>query len=178
VASQGPLIVTAGADDATVGTVAWVTPGNITADDAAYATATLTSGTSHYLKGTNPAFTIPAGATIDGIVVEWKRKIVTGDTGAVNDSSVKLVLGGTIQGTDKSAGAAWSATEGWVSFGSSSDKWGLTPTVAQVNASDFGAVLSCVGNASNNWKPNVNACRITVYYTAAAADVLMAQICL
>jgi hypothetical protein len=59
------------------------------------------------------------------------------------DNSIKLIKGGTISGTDKSAGATWSVdVEETVSFGSTSDLWGITLTPTDVNASNFGVGIS------------------------------------
>ena len=60
-----------GADDAGVGTITWSDPGNITADDGAYATAL--AGTSHYLVASNFGFTVPDNAVIDGVEVDIGR---------------------------------------------------------------------------------------------------------
>lgn len=72
----GPNGTGTGADDASVGTITWSNPGNITASDNTYATnltGCITS-VSHYLKATNFGFSVPAGATITGITVEIERK--------------------------------------------------------------------------------------------------------
>lgn len=140
-ATVGPTGTGTGADDATVGTVAWTNPGNVTTDDGNYATANLTgagekessiklvkggvisgpdkttdatigtieayysynwsipadlalsdtdvaaanfgfvvsykessfgSPVSHYLKGTNFGFSLPAGATVTNVLLEVK----------------------------------------------------------------------------------------------------------
>jgi hypothetical protein len=162
VSTAGPNTCGTGADDSSVGSLAWTNPGNITASDNTYATGA-GPGTSHYLKATNFGFSIPSGATINGIQVEWERKS-TG--GGCTDSSVKIVKGGTISGTDQSAGATWSTTESFVSFGGSSNLWGTTWTDTDINASTFGAVLSftTIGPTTQS----VDSCRITITYTAAA----------
>jgi len=67
-----PLYPTGGSDDSAAGTISWSNPGNITADDASYATAA--AGTSHYLKGAF-GFAIPSNATITGVMVEIKRSV-------------------------------------------------------------------------------------------------------
>lgn len=165
-ASQGPNTAGTGADDSAVGTVTWSNPGNVTASDNTYATAAVNSTTSHYLKATNFGFSIPAGSTIDGVVVEWERKANTG--GAV-DNSVKLVKAGSVTGSDKSTGAWWSTTESFVSFGASNDLWGATLSASDVNDSTFGAALS--GKSTfGSITLSVDSCRITVYYTAAASS--------
>ncbi len=65
-------------NDAAAGTIDWAGLANIAADDGNYATATGTGGDgvssqSKYLKGTNLARALPAGATINGILVRVKR---------------------------------------------------------------------------------------------------------
>lgn len=102
-----------GADDATVGTVAWVLPGNITADDANY--ASYTGGTS----------------------------------GAYSDNSIKLIIGGSITGNEKSTGTSHPTVDTMSSvYGGAADLWGTTPTAAQVKASNFGVGISAKRNTS------------------------------
>src|SRR5438105_4772491 len=98
-ASQGPSFPATAIDDASVGTVAWSNPTNITADDGAGAqgNAAIFGGLTHWLWGSNFGFTIPAGATIQGILVEWKKKATAG---TVVDNQVQIALGGTVQGSD------------------------------------------------------------------------------
>jgi len=158
------------ADDATVGTVAWSNPDNAKVSDNVYATATnIGPVTSHYLKATNFGFSIPVGATINGILAEFERK--TNSTPSV-DSAIKIVKSdGTIGTTNKSTGAGWSTTEAYVSFGGESDLWGETWTYTDINDTDFGVVLSLVIDSGGNGPPgyvsSVDHIRITVYYTSA-----------
>lgn len=167
-ASQGPNTTGTGADDSSIGTTAWTNPTNITASDDTYATGVVTFGVpTHYLKATNFGFSIPSGATIDGIVVEWERKATTNRGGGVLDNAVRIVKGGTIGSTDKSSAAAWSTGESFISYGSSSDLWGESWTDADINGSTFGAVISAKTNSAGG-TGFVDSCRITVYYTDAA----------
>ena len=65
---------------------------------------------------------------------------------SVTDSSVKLVVGGTTTGTNMAAASLWPAIAQESVYGSAYDKWGTTPTEAQVNAADFGfAIQATVG---------------------------------
>lgn len=64
-----------------------------------------------------------------------------------SQNSIKLVKGGTIQGTDKSTGAIYhGATLTNVSFGGATDLWGLTLAPSDINASDFGVAISAKGH--------------------------------
>lgn len=66
------------------------------------------------------------------------------------ESSVKIVKGGSISGTDKSTGAAIPVNDTYVSYGGSSDLWGLSWTPADINAIDFGAAFSVIDNTADD----------------------------
>jgi PKD repeat protein len=168
-------------NDSTVGTVDWQNPTNAQTQNNVYANATLWKDTptvntvSHYLKVTGFNFTIPGGATIQGIVVEVDRYGGSGTSGgrAITDNSIKLVKGGAISGDDKSTGLLWPASDPhtYVSYGNSTDLWGLSWTPADINASNFGVVVSAQkGNANKDTQTaHVDHIRITVYYESNQA---------
>ena len=151
--SQGPNSPGTAVEDASYGTLVWTNPSDVTSSNNTYATVSRTLGpvATRYIKTTAYGFAITAGATIDGIVVEYERSCSADvvDNYCI-DSVIKLVKGGTVQGDNKANLVTnWSTTEGYFSYGSSSDLWGLTFTAEEINASDFGTVLSCTvrGNA-------------------------------
>jgi hypothetical protein len=161
--SQGPTLPGTGADDSSIGATAWTNPGQITADDGSFAFCSIFGTTSHYLKGTNFGFTIPAGATINGIVVEWKRQesqVLT------TDNAVRVVKAGTIGSTDRSSGTNWPSTSAYNTYGSSSDLWGDTWGPSDINDTGFGSAISANSNG-NLVTAQSDAVRITVYYTPA-----------
>lgn len=170
-ATQGPSFPGTGADDAAVGTLTWTNPGNITNSDNVYATiSTTNTTTTHYLKGTNYGFSIPAGATINGITASLERKFAGGG-GAVNDSRISIVKSdGSVGATNKSSGGAWPTTEGSVNYGSSADLWGETWTPSDINNSNFGFVMSASTSPAVSVTLSVDAYQITVDYTPAATD--------
>jgi hypothetical protein len=160
-----------GADDNAVGTRTWSNPGRIVADDSSIAAAAFSGvgQTTHYLKGTNFGFAVPAGATINGVEFEFSRS--DGDeTDAVTDSTVKLVKGGVVSGNNKASATPWPA--GFVdvptTYGGAADLWGLTLTDSDVNASNFGVVVSARSGSAGG-APVVDYFKLTIYYTAAAA---------
>ena len=155
-------------DDATVGTVAWATPDNAKVSDNAYAVAlTIAQNvTTHYLKATNFGFSIPLGATINGILVEFERQSVYGSR--LKDNSVKIVMSGTISGDDKATATLWTGTDSYESHGGSSDLWGLTWTSTDINAADFGVAISAINTFAGDDNAYIDHIRITVYYTEAA----------
>lgn len=165
-ASQGPRFPGTGADDASVGTVSWNSATAVTAEDTVNAfRAHLNSQVTHYLKATNFGFSIPAGATIRGITVEIKR-MRTSAGGTNQDSAVRIVKGGSIGATNKASAAVWPLNVlTYASYGSASDLWGENWTAADINASNFGAVLSGINPSATNTNSSVDAIRITVTYS-------------
>ena len=161
-----------GADDATIGTIAWTNPGNGCADDSSLASAVLTaSAVSHYFTATDFGFSIPAGSTIEGIVMESEvSEFFISNAGTPVDNAVRIVKGGTIGSTDRSNGTAWTTTLAYLSHGGAADLWGESWTPDDINASDFGVAISAreSGGASPS-TAQINAVRITVYYTVDAS---------
>ncbi len=166
-ASQGPNSGGTFANDSSYGTTAWTSPSNAAASEDSYATCTLGSfNSSQYLKATNFGFSIPSGATIDGIVVEVELK--ASSSFLINDSSVKIVKGGTIGGTDKKRSPAvfWPAVDTYITYGGASDLWGLTWTDSDINGSTFGIVFSAhVDTGKASITASIDHIRITVHYT-------------
>lgn len=164
--TQGPLAAGTGADDSSVGTIAWSSPGNITSSNDTYASVTITaSAISHYLKATNFGFTIPAGSTINGISVSIERK--KSGTGTIKDSQLRIVKGGSIGATDRADTAtAWPTSDTVATYGSGSDLWGETWTSTDINASTFGVALSATEtDPTNPAAASVDFISITVTYT-------------
>lgn len=173
-ASSGPNSPGTLANDATVGTIAWTNPGNAAASDNVYATSSSSGAfTTNYLKATNFGFSIPVGATIDGILVEVEKS--GNGTTTKFDNSLKLVKGGVIGGTDKTTVDTWPLSDTYVSSGSSSDLWGETWTAADINASDFGFSISAKNTGSSAQTIYLDHIRITVYYTLTAGTMTNVQ---
>ncbi len=116
------------------------------------------AGPSNYLKSVGYAFAVPAGATVQGVVVEAEAKTDALTTPATLYG--KLVGGGAVQTTARSI--AVPTAEGYVALGSPTDLWGTTLTAAQLNAADFGVVLYVDGTEGQT--VSVDHIRITVYY--------------
>ena len=169
-----PVAANTVVDDAAVGTIAWQNPSNASGSEDAYATAAV--GTSHYLKATLAADTrVPTDATVTGVEVLIERSAINDfpytfpfDFGLnVTDNIVRLVRGGTVVGDDKASGDQWPGMDVVRSYGGSTDLWGTTLTPAQVNASDFGVVLSATVTVA---QARVDQIRITVHYTTSGAS--------
>ncbi len=175
-ATQGPNNGGTFADDSTVGTKAWSNPSNAQLSDNNYAIAgspnssgLKTTVLSHYLKVTNFGFSIPSGATINGITVSVERKAAGLAGGGAKDNAVRIVKAGNIKTTDKSSATAWPGGDAVATYGSSSDLWGESWTSTDINDSGFGFAISAKGiSPKSGGAADIDQITITVDYTAAS----------
>jgi len=156
------------------GSTNWTNPGNVTTSDDNHATfsATFDGDSSKDLDCTNFGFSIPAGATINGIEANIERNGFD-----IIDLSIKLLNGdgaGGESAQDKSTGASWSVSDTVDSFGDSTDTWGETWSVSDVNSSDFGVRIQCQDNTAGAPPTlgfaSIDHVEITVYYTASGPN--------
>ena len=175
--SLGPNFPTTCIDDASVGGNAWTSPGNEVSSNNSYATATAGSTSfsrTHFLNCQGFGFAIPSGATINGIVLEAEAS--TTISGKVYASTVKLIKGGTVSGNDLGATTpTLNNTDAFFTYGTATELWGLAWTDPDVNASNFGGVISYQYNATGSQTVLADSMRITVYYTAAAGGGTVSQ---
>lgn len=154
-------------NDNTAGVASWSNPSNATASDDQL-TIVNADNSSQYLKATNFGFTIPTGATINGIVVSYERFVPDGHS--AGEQVIRLVKQGNITGDNKSTGAQWSG-EGVYTYGGENDLWGTTWTTTEINATDFGVVLQ-LGNGCPGFcfsgTVGVDYISMTVFYTLPA----------
>ena len=158
-----------GADDATVGTVAWSSPNQISVPSQTVCSYTGAGVQSHYLKATTFGFSIPSGATIVGIQLAVSHTSVGGSSSSAQDASIRLVKAGTIQTTNRSAGLQWpfsSLVYTVDTYGGPTDLWGGTWTPSDINNSGFGAVISAI--SVHTGTAAVNGVNMTIYYTLAS----------
>lgn len=154
----------------------WTNPANAAIDDATEAqitAATYDNGDiSYLLLPFSFGFAIPAGATIDGIVVEIDRRCFAG---SAVDNRVQLAKGtafANLVGTNKASATAWPTTSTIATYGSPTDLWGATWTPAEVNDNAIStafAVFLSVKATANNTDVGVDFIRATVYYTEASS---------
>ena len=192
-ATAGPNLPGTGADDASVGTKTWSTPGAITANDNTVAICPGATGAapqtavSHYLKGTNFGFAIPAGSVINGIAFNLEKYLrsATGlASGNIVDAEVRVIKGGTVQTAVNRAdtttvyptGGPTSYPGAGVNYGSTSDLWGVSWAASDINASTFGVALSCTlnktgGKTAKTINCSVDSMTCTITYTPGAPSV-------
>jgi uncharacterized repeat protein (TIGR01451 family) len=170
-ATVGPNNGSSFANDSTIGTINWSNPSNAQTSNSSRAIASLDDNqVSRYLKATNFGFSVPGGATINGIKVDVQRQAE--NSNRIKDNSVKIVKGGNI-GTANKANSAdfWGTSDDYITYGSASDLWGETWTPADINATNFGFVFAAKKDTTsgNQYEARVNHIRITVSYTEAPA---------
>lgn len=139
----------------------------------------MTVATQKNLNVTGFGFAIPNDAIINGIKVEIGKFRSGGTLGNVIDSNVQLIIGGVATGANNASGSNWGTSIAFSSYGSASYLWGLTPTVSNINASDFGATIAIKGDATSDRVANVDYVRITITYTQStgiANSIMMMRV--
>jgi hypothetical protein len=152
--------------DAPTGDRPWLDPANAYSSNNTYMTASgeLYGLITHAQRFTGFGFAVPAGATINGIVLEVERKAF----GKAIDVTISLLKAGIEAGSDKAGQSDWPASDEYATYGGADDLWGTTWTAAQINAGDFGMSLSAyVGEyvGEDVAMAYVDHIRITVHYT-------------
>lgn len=166
-ASQGPLAGTPPATvDTSEGSADWTSLANLFSTTS-YSTTGLEfmDNRSYYIVGKGFGFSIPTGATINGIIVTLEARSFFGEA---RDSSVKIVKNNIITGTNKSIlGSLSISSFANRTYGGSTDLWGETWTAADINSSNFGIAYSAESMyISKSLIPvDVRNLRITVHYT-------------
>lgn len=147
-----------------IGTIAWTSPANALTSDTNYAVASLGKNeTSNYLRCSGYGFSIPTGAVIDGITAKVDR--VSGSPNADPiDVEHKLMKSGGTVGTSQTASAAWSSTQTVANFGGTTNLWGTTWSVTDVNDSNFG-LSAVVTSTKNNTGADIDSIVIDVTYS-------------
>lgn len=176
-ASQGPFFPGTATSETSgdANEVTWTNPGNVGADDATEASITAATfdspDPSFYLYARGFGFTIPAGATVDGIVVEVDRRSIIANSGI--DREIRLANSvGVLIGDDKhDAVTVWPSTSTVKTYGGAADTWntGLSAAdlLTMVNDPDFGVYFQAQANIANA-DIGVDFIRVTVHYTEAA----------
>lgn len=159
-ASQGPNSPSSASNVANTA-FAWSNVTNVFSSDNSYATNTC-SGNTDYILATGFGFSIPSGATIDGIVVEVEDKC---NIAGVSLLRVILYWGGTDRGLGKSSASDMGTSDAYESMGSSVDTWNAFPAGTNINLSDFGVKIWVTVGGKSAATVSVDHVRITAYYT-------------
>lgn len=157
--SEGPNNPGAAFNDPAFGIPAWTDPGNALASDNMSASAAPGGGNTQYLHANNFGFTVPGPALIEGIEVNVERRSALG---TIDDSRVRIVKGGVVGATEKADPGSWPTTDTVITYGAPNDLWGETWTAADINAANFGVVLSATDAADAAFVDHIT---IQVYFT-------------
>lgn len=137
--STGNLFPDVGSNADRGGATDWTTPENIISDNATDATCASGASGSDYLIASDFDFALPAGSTINGVLVRVEASEhspgtepllaqLQDETGTLFGSSKSTSNEGSVSGTGKAV----------YTYGSTSDVWGATITEAIVEDIDFG----------------------------------------
>ncbi len=150
------------------GSSSWSNAGEARVSDNDRATASVDGTTTHWLVCTDYGFSIPAGSTINGIVVNVERRSSSTSNGGSEDAAVRLVVGGAVQGTDRATGTNYTTSDVVEAHGGAADLWGAASrTPAQINASNFGAAFAATKPSSSGGSHTISVdhIEVEVHYT-------------
>jgi hypothetical protein len=143
--------------------------------DAGFLLGVLATVNTDYLKAENFNFSIPAGTVICGIEVGIERRgsgITIGSS--IQDNIVRLEKSGVLAGSNYASATSWTGSDFKATYGGPTDLWGTTWTPAQINATNFGCLLSAKlnsGLASVFLQAEVDYIEIVIYYNTAPLPV-------
>lgn len=137
-ASTGDVFAGTGESVDRAGLTAWVNPGNLTANDAN--DATCNGAGSDYLVARNFNFSgIPSGGLIVGVLVKVDASEHSGGTEALlaqlQDDGAALIGSSKSQANE---GVISGTAKAVYTYGSTSDVWGASLTLAMVQNANFG----------------------------------------
>ena len=176
-ATEGPNDGGTASNDSAIGTRSWVNPSNALGSDNLISNADMYNDQiSNYLSVSNFGFSIPVGATIDGILAEIEADTDVaggGDCpGYGNEYQIRIVKGGVVGSTELGTGIAVNdIDDAYTSYGGASDLLGETWTAADINSTLFGFAYSAYATSQDDCYVDVDNVRITVYYTEAVPDL-------
>ena len=119
----------------------WTNASNVQVSDNVYATISLTDVTvSRKLRAMNYGFSIPTGATINGIEVYVERQAELASS--ITDQTVNLIKASVTEATDKADTVTyWANSDVQKIYGAPSDLWSTTWTPSDINNSGFGVAF-------------------------------------
>jgi hypothetical protein len=148
--------------------VSWSSPTSARLSDNSFAIATMgPDTTTQYLVALTFGITIPAGAVIDGIVVNVERSTSVGL--ATVDQAVYLVKNTQIlsAGDNKAVAGIWPSAETTATYGGASDKWGTTWAASDINAGFGVAFAARYSGQTGSEQARVDAISVTIHYSGA-----------
>lgn len=163
--ASGPFVGTSFSNDASIGNISWSNVNNAGASDGSKASssALIIGDKTNYLVIKGFGFNITSPATICGIEVEIEGS-ASGLLQIVKDNSIRIIKGGVIMGANKATASNWPGSDALETYGSNSDLWGTTWSVADINSSEFGVAISAnLTSLSALPTAHIDAVKVTVY---------------
>lgn len=160
----------------------WTNTSNLGADDGTEATLTLPADGDVLLFAKGFGFSIPGGATINGVRLDWQHYKFSGTGTVPPENGAQQFLtkdGATGAGTGISGSTGWTIGESWgigppgvidtMGMGAliPTPMWGTTLTAAEINAATFGVIIRTWDLDSRSSVGKVDYVKLTVDYTAA-----------
>ncbi len=146
---------------------AWMNPGNAAMQDTSYATVTFMPGlTTQRLVVSGFNFGLPAGAFVSGVQVQVRKSVSV--MNSIRDEVAQLRLGPVTSLSRTDPNAFWFLAFNVETYGSPSERWGLTNELSAeaVSAADAAFVLSATSNALSA-TAQVDSVQATVHWCPA-----------
>jgi hypothetical protein len=154
----------------------WSSTSNAIGNNNQYASVTISDSdnVTAYITAKDFDFSIPSGATINGIEVFVEKQRDCADSSCssdVYDNRVRIIKNNTVGSTDRSIASPWTDSDSTVTYGSSSDLWGTTWAPSDINSTGFGFALSAKRSGGGDRTAKVDLIQIKVHYTEAQINV-------
>ncbi len=153
-----------------VGNPNWGNPDRAETSNNSDATVTLNDNqASDALVCLQYGFTVPASATVQGIIVRIERATSAGSSPR-RDFLVRVLKGGVAEPAERATTTAYTTTDVVEDHGAAADLWGTTWTPAEINDPNFGAAFMAYkdGTAGGNEQVFVDHIEVEVFYSNQA----------
>ena len=150
-----------------IGNPNWSNPDRAQTSNDSDATATVNDNqTTDALVCLQYGFSIPAGATILGIIVRVERRATAGGS-PKRDALMRILKGGVAEPADRSTATSYTTGDVVEDHGGATDLWGTAWTDADINDANFGAAFAAqkAGGAGGAATVSVDHMQIEVHYT-------------
>ena len=141
--------------------------------DGNYASDDITKNDqSEFAKAYNYQFNIPDDATINGVIMRITR--YSENDGNITDNEVYLLdTARNPKGTNKATSNGWAESPETVAYGGSSDLWGTSWTVADINNANFGIGVDAANSSSSNRQAYIDYLEISIHYSRPDVTPIM-----
>lgn len=173
-ASTGFQLFASIAQDANGGVQSFANLSQALSNDTDYAgTGNISAGSKSYrIKVTDASANLSAvSGTVDGIEIKVICYGASSGSQEIYRDLAQLIIGGTQVGTNKGNPGGFTMIAGLetITFGGATDKWGLTPTAAEVKASTFGFAWQVLSDGGSSASTRVYSIYVNIHYTPSGA---------